>query len=102
MNQKFLAEQVSSNQGFSEDVMDAARPMGASGGTVFHSRMVGNEEGMNFWKINVQQEREVVLILAREEDKMSIMKAVGEKCGMQSEAQGIAFSVPVDKVAGLD
>ena len=90
------------NQGYSEEVMDAARPAGASGGTVFHSRRAGNEESLKFWKIHVQQEREVVLILAQKEDKLAIMQAIGQKCGMQSPAQGVVMSLPVDEIAGLE
>lgn len=90
------------NQGYSAEVMDAARPVGASGGTVFHSRRVGNEESLKFWKIHVQQEREVVIILAQKEDKLAIMQAIGQKCGMQSPAQGVVMSLPVDEIAGLD
>jgi hypothetical protein len=90
------------NQGFSGAVMEAARPVGASGGTVFHSRRIGTEEAMKFWKISVQEERECVLILAKKEDKLSIMQAIGQKCGVQSEAQGIVLSLPVDESVGLD
>lgn len=90
------------NQGFSEDVMNAARPKGASGGTVFHSRRIGNEEAMKFWKISVQEEREIVIILAQKEDKRPIMEAIGEKCGMESKAQGIILSLPVDRIVGLE
>lgn len=90
------------NQGFSEEVMNAARPMGASGGTVFHSRRVGTKEAMKFWKISVQEEREVVLILAQKEDKLAIMQEIGRQCGMNSKAQGIVMSLPVDGIAGLD
>ena len=90
------------NQGFSEEVMNAARPKGASGGTVFHSRRIGNEEAMKFWKISVQEEREVVLILAQKEDKLAIMQEIGKQCGMNSKAQGIVMSLPVDGIAGLD
>ena len=90
------------NQGFSEEVMEAARPVGASGGTVFHSRGIGSAEAMKFWKISVQAEREVVIILAKKEDKMAIMQAIGEKCGLQSEAQGMVLSLPVDGIVGLD
>lgn len=90
------------NQGFSEDVMNAARPKGASGGTVFHSRRIGNEEAMKFWKISVQEEREIVIILAQKEDKNPIMQAIGEKCGMESKAQGIILSLPVDGIVGLE
>lgn len=90
------------NQGFSEDVMNAARPKGASGGTVFHSRRIGSREAMKFWKISVQEEREVVIILATKEDKLSIMQEIGKKCGMQSKAQGVVMSLPVDGIVGLD
>ena len=90
------------NQGFSEEVMNAARPMGASGGTVFHSRRIGTKEAMKFWKISVQEEREVVLILAQKEDKLAIMQEIGKQCGMKSKAQGIVMSLPVDGIAGLD
>ena len=90
------------NQGFSEEVMDAAKPVGATGGTVFHSRRVGNEDKMKFWGISVQPEREVVLILARKEDKLNIMQAIGRKCGINSKAQGIVLSLPVDSTAGMD
>ncbi len=90
------------NQGYSEDVMNAARPKGASGGTVFHSRRIGSQEAMKFWKISVQEEREVVIILATKEDKLAIMQEIGRQCGMQSKAQGVVMSLPVDGIVGLD
>lgn len=90
------------NQGFSEEVMEAARPMGATGGSVFHCRRSGSDEATQFWGITVQPEREIVVILAKKSDKLGIMKAIGEKCGMNSEAQGIVFSMPVDGAVGLD
>ncbi|MBE6897251.1 MAG: transposase [Ruminococcaceae bacterium] len=90
------------NQGFSEEVMAAAKPAGAGGGTVFHSRRVCSEEAIQLWGITIQQEREIVLILAEEEKKVAIMQAITEKCGAQSDAHGIVVSMPVDEVAGLN
>ncbi len=89
------------NQGFSEDVMDAARPAGASGGTVIASRRIIDEEATSFWGINLQEEKELVIILSEVEAKFNIMRAIGEKCGLKSEAQGFVFSVPIDNVYGL-
>lgn len=88
-------------QGYSEEVMEAARPMGATGGSVIHSRRVGSEEAMQFWGIQVQPEQEILLILAKKTDKLGIMQAIGKKCGLQSDAHGIVFSLPVDGVVGL-
>lgn len=90
------------NQGYSEEVMAAARPVGAAGGTVLHSRRVGKEETLTFWGISVQPEKEIVMILCRQEEKQAIMQAVAQKCGMGSEAQGLVLSVPVETVVGLD
>ncbi len=90
------------DQGYSEEVMNIARPMGASGGTVFHSRRLGTEETMQFWGIRVQPEREVVLILVKKEDKMPVMQAIGQKYGIQSEAHGVVLAIPVDGICGLD
>lgn len=89
------------NQGCSEDVMSAARPAGAGGGTVFHGRSVCNEEAQKLWGISVQPEREIVMIVAEREKKLAIMKAISEKCGSQSPANGMMISLPIDGVAGL-
>ena len=102
MDSKYTMIMAFVNQGFSEDVMSAAKPAGASGGTVFHSRRVENEESMRFWGIPIQQEREIVLILATKENKVAIMKAISDKCGIQSDAHGVVISLPVDDVAGLN
>lgn len=102
MNSKYAMIMAFVNQGFSEDVMSAAKPAGAGGGTVFHSRRVENEETMKFWGIPIQQEREIVLILADKEKKVAIMKAITDKCGIQSDAHGVVISLPVDEVAGLN
>ena len=89
------------NQGYSEEVMAAARPAGATGGTVIHARRLGSEETLKFWGITLQSEKEIVLIVAEKQNKMAIMKAIGEKCGIATEAQGLVMSVPVDEMAGL-
>ncbi len=90
------------NQGFGQEVMTAARAVGASGGTAFHVRHLVNEEAAKFWGLSVHQEREVISIVAPEEEKLTLMKAISETCGLHSEAKGIVLSMPVDQVIGLD
>lgn len=89
------------NQGFSEEVMSAASSAGAKGGTVLHCRRAGSEEAVQFWGITIQQEREIVLILAPKADKAAIMEAINDNCGVKTKAHGLVVSVPVDSVAGL-
>ena len=90
------------NQGYSEAVMDAARQAGAGGGTVVHSRRLGDTEAMSFWGLSIQEEKEIVFIVAGKEQKLKIMQAVGEKCGVHSEAKGIVISLPIDSVIGIE
>ncbi len=89
------------DRGFSTDVMNCAREAGAGGGTVIHSRSIQSDDAVGFWGLSVQEEKEIVLILAKHEDKVKIMSAVSEKYGMKSEAKGLVISVPIDAVMGL-
>lgn len=92
------------NQGYSEKVMDAAKAAGARGGSVLHSRHmvdVDSEDAVRFWGLNIQEEKEIILILASSENKLNIMKAIGESCGMRTESQGLVVSLPIDSAIGL-
>lgn len=90
------------NQGYSENVMEAARTAGAGGGTVVPSRRIGNDQAVGFWGLSIQSEKDMVFIVAENENKLKIMQAIGEKCGMHSEAKGIVVSIPIDSVIGFE
>lgn len=89
------------NDGFSEAVMEAARAVGARGGTVIHARGTANKEAETFFNITIQNEKELVLILVSEEIKETVLHAVYKAVGLQTPGQGIAFALPVDEVVGL-
>lgn len=89
------------DRGFSGDVMEAAKKAGAGGGTVLHSRSIESEAATTFWGMSVQEEKEIVLILAKHESKKEIMRAISETCGMQSKAKGLVMSLPIDSVMGI-
>lgn len=89
------------DRGFSGNVMDAAKAAGAGGGTVLHSRSIGGESATAFWGQSVQEEKDIVLILAPRGKKVDIMSAISEKCGMHSDAKGTVISLPIDQVMGL-
>lgn len=89
------------NQGYSDEVMNTAREAGASGGTVLNARGQAHEGAVKFFGISVQDEKELIIILTSREKKLSIMRAVCEAHGLNTKAQGIVFSLPVDDVMGL-
>lgn len=86
-------------QGYSEELMEAAKEAGATGGTVIHARGLGTAETLKFLGISVLPEKEMVFILTRQDKKSDIMKAINHKCGINTGAQGLLFSLPVDSVA---
>lgn len=90
------------DEGYSENVMEAARAAGAAGGTVVPSRRIGNDQEMGFWGMSIQNEKDMVFIVTNNKNKLKIMQAIGEKCGMHSKAKGIVVSLPIEDVIGLE
>ena len=89
------------NEGFSDMVMAAARPAGATGGTVLAGKGTGARESEKFLGISLANEKDVVLIVAEKQKKANIMKAIMEKAGPGTPAAAICFSLPVTAVEGL-
>jgi nitrogen regulatory protein PII len=89
------------NHGFSDEYMTAARAAGATGGTVLGARGTAHEGPVKFFGVSVQDEKEIVIMLTSREKKNSIMQTVCQACGITSKAEGIIFSLPVDRVMGL-
>ena len=92
---------VIANQGFTDKVMDAARAAGATGGTAVHAKGTGTELAKKFFGVSLAAEKELIFILSAVETRKPIMKAIMEKAGMQTDAQALAFSLPVTDLAGL-
>ncbi len=89
------------NAGFSETVMDAAKEVGARGGTVIHARGTANKEAEQFFNISIQPEKEIVMILVTATIKDDVLHALYRSAGLKTEGHGIAFSLPVDDVVGI-
>ena len=89
------------NEGFSDDVMAAARLGGATGGTLLSAKGTGLVPAEKFLGISLANEKEVLLTVDRAENKASIMRAIMEKAGPETKCGAICFSLPVSQVAGL-
>ena len=89
------------NSGYIETIMDAARSADAPGGTVIHAKGTGAEHAKRFLGISLAEEKEMIFIVVRRQQKNAIMKAIMEQAGTGSPAGGIIFSLPVTSTAGL-
>lgn len=88
---------ISVNDGYSEDVMHVARKAGATGGTVIKGRLADFEAFSEFVASEVDEEREMLFILAPSKISEQIMGDVNSQFGINSEANGIIFSLPTEK-----
>lgn len=88
------------DKGNTETVMEAARSAGAGGGTVVRAKGTGAEIA-KFFGVSISEEKEMVYIVARRDNRDAIMKAIMEKAGNNTNAHGVIFSLPVDSVVGL-
>lgn len=89
------------NAGYSDLVMDAAKEVGARGGTVIHAKGTANKEAEQYFKISIQPDKEIVMILVPQDIKDEVLHAIYKNAGLKSEGSGIAFSMPVNHVVGL-
>lgn len=89
------------NAGYMETIMDAARSAHAPGGTVIHAKGTGLEHARKFLGISLAEEKEMIFIVVRTDQKNNIMKAIMQQAGTGSPAGSVVFSLPVTSTAGL-
>lgn len=89
------------NAGFSGEVMDIARREGATGGTIIHARGTANPNAEKEFQITINPEKDMIILIVKTEIKDNILKAIYNEVGLGSDANGVAFSLPVTNVVGI-
>lgn len=89
------------NEGYTDNVMDAARAAGARGGTVLHGKGTGSKDAEKFFGVSIASEKEVIMIVAKSAEKTAIMKSIVSQAGVGTEAGAVVMSLPVSAVAGF-
>lgn len=89
------------NQGYNEQVMEAARREGARGGTVIRGQGTGIEKAEKFLGITLAAEKDVIYIVSPKDQKNAIMESIMRYAGLETGAGAICFSLPVTDTAGI-
>ena len=89
------------NNGFSEQVMEAARKAGARGGTIVHARGSAVKEAQERFGIFIQPEKDLVIMVVPAEIRDAEMHQIYRDARLGSPGQGIAFALPVKRAVGL-
>ncbi|MDO5116567.1 MAG: hypothetical protein Q4D58_10795 [Synergistaceae bacterium] len=88
-------------KGYVDMVMDAARGAGARGGTVIHAKGTGARLASKFFGLTIAEEKEMIYLVTGREGRDAILEAIIEKAGPSTDARAIAFTLPVERVAGF-
>lgn len=89
-------------KGKGEQVMDAAKEVGARGGTIINARGSSIHETAKFLNMEIEPEKELVLILAQNELAKTIVTAIRDTMKIDKPGQGIIFVQNVSETYGLN
>ena len=89
------------NAGFSAEVMEIAKKEGVTGGTIVHARGSARPEAEAEFNIPISPEKDLIYIAVRDNIKDNVLKAIYEETGLGTQAQGIAFSLPITSQIGI-
>lgn len=89
------------DKGLSDNVLDSAKSAGSRGGTVIHGRGSGTKAKEKLFNIEIEPEKDIVLILAKEEEAKKIVDSIKEGLNICDPGAGIIFVLDVNRTLGL-
>ena len=87
--------------GYSEYVVDAAKQSGAKGATIINARGSTSKETNKFFKLNIQPDKQVVMILCKKNQTKEIVESISKAAGMNTKAHALSFVLPVEDATGM-
>lgn len=88
-------------KGSAELVIDAATKAGAKGGTIINARGAGVHETQKLFHMDIEPEKEIVLILAEVEKTDAIVEAIRAGAHIDEPGRGILFVQEVARAYGV-
>ncbi|HHV99511.1 MAG TPA: P-II family nitrogen regulator [Clostridiaceae bacterium] len=89
------------DKGKAESVIETATKAGSTGGTIINARGSGIHETQKLFAMEIEPEKEVVLILAKKESTDAIVSSIRRDLQIDKPGNGIIFIQEVNKAYGL-
>ena len=89
------------DKGRAEDVIDAATKAGSLGGTIINARGSGIHETSKVFAMEIEPEKEVVLILSKTEQTEQIVESISREIKINEPGNGIIYVQDINKTYGL-
>ncbi len=88
-------------RGLAEPVVEAATEAGARGGTIINARGSGIHETSKLFAMEIEPEKEIVLIIVEASQIDIITDAIREKMMIDEPGRGIIFTTDISRAVGL-
>ncbi len=89
------------DSGESEEVIAAAVAAGSQGGTVIHGRGSGSHESSKLFSMDIEPEKEIVLILSETQTTDAIVASISHAMEIEKPGNGVLFTLDVNNTKGL-
>lgn len=89
------------NKGKAVEVVNASRQVGATGGTIINARGSGGKDTVKIFNMEIEPEKEVVLILTESSNSESVVSEIQTQLQMDKSGNGVIFVQTVNHVKGL-
>lgn len=89
------------NRGKAEEVIEAAQAAGSKGGTIINARGSGVNETFKLFNMDVEPEKEIVMIVAKEDIASGIVASIREKLDIDKPGHGIIFVQNINSAYGI-
>ena len=89
------------DKGSTDDVLEASESAGSTGGTRIQVRGSGTKEKERLFNIQIEPEKEIVLILSKAEKTQAIVDAIKERLNLHKPGAGIIFVMDVSSTVVL-
>ncbi|MEH7378864.1 P-II family nitrogen regulator [Bacillus sp. JJ1533] len=100
-NTMYHAITVIVEKGNAENVIDAAVEAGSKGGTIINARGSGIHETSKLFSMEIEPEKEIVLILSEKDSTEAIVESIRDKIRIDEPGNGIIFIQDVKKTYGV-
>jgi nitrogen regulatory protein PII len=88
-------------KGWGSTVLEASVKAGARGGTVLFGRGAGINEQEKIFGMSIEPEKEILLTVVQSDRVDAILDEIVRAAELNDTGRGIAFVLPVEKVAGV-
>ncbi|CAM3019310.1 P-II family nitrogen regulator [Hathewaya histolytica] len=90
------------DRGKADKIVKIAKKHGANGATIFYGRGTGGTEAKHFFNIEVDDCKEIIIILSEKNKVNPIMDAISKEKNLDKPGKGIIFSFPISRLIGLN